>query len=258
MKTEVRLGKADIKKPAATTAVTMQGLWRLVFWGSGATTAMLIAVLAGRGVVASQRAAVALSSLGGTSVAVMQPGQTLAQATPHSPDAQVDARRLADAVRDLAADDDQIKSRLAAVEHSMDDVTGSIAQQAARAATVTATSPPWPDGPPVPATPAAIAAVVAPPLAMPMEYGVDIGSALSIQALRARWAGIHSAHPELFDGLVPTVTLRDTPRSNRPELRLVVGPLAGADAAAQLCATLGRYHLFCQPTIFAGQHLALE
>jgi hypothetical protein len=257
MKAEVRLAKADLKKPAATTAVTMQGLWRLVFWGSGATTAMLIAVLAGRGVVASQRATVALSSLGGTSVAVMQPGQQApSQVTSHPLDAQIETKRLADAVRDLTADDDQIKSRLAAVEHSMDDVTGSIAQQAARAATATAT--PWPDGPPVPATPAAITAVVAPPLAMPMEYGVDIGSALSIQALRARWAGIHSAHPELFNGLVPTVTLRDTPRSNRPELRLVVGPLAGADAAAQLCAVLGSYRLFCQPTIFAGQHLALQ
>jgi hypothetical protein len=163
-------------------------------------------------------------------------------------------------VRDLAADDDQIKSRLAAVEHNMDDVTGSIAQQAARATTAAApaTPSPWPDGPAVAATPAAIAAVVAPPLAMPMEYGVDIGSALSIQALRARWAGIHSAHPELFDGLVPTVTLRDTPRSNRPELRLVVGPLAGADAATKLCSVLASYRLFCQPTIFAGQHLALQ
>jgi hypothetical protein len=258
MKTEVRLGKADIKKPAATTAVTMQGLWRLVFWGSGAATAMLIAVLAGRGVVASQRAAVAMATLGGTSVAVMQPGPAPAPVTPHPPDGQIETKRLADAVRDLAADDDQIKSRLAAVEHSMDDVTGSIAQQAARAATATATPSPWPDGPAVPATPAAIAAVVAPPLAMPMEYGVDIGSALSIQALRARWAGIHSAHPELFDGLVPTVTLRDTPRSNRPELRLVVGPLAGADVATQLCGVLASYHLFCQPTIFAGQHLALQ
>jgi hypothetical protein len=258
MRTEVRLGKADLKKPAATPAVTMQGLWRLVFWGSGATTAMLIAVLAGRGVVASQRAAVALSSLGGTSVAVMQPAQAPAPATPHPVDAQIETRRLLDAVRDLAADDDQIKSRLAAVEHSMDDVTGSIAQQAARAATATPTLPPWPDGSAVPATPAAIAAVVAPPLTMPMGYGVDIGSAPSIPALRARWAGIRSAHPEIFDGLVPTVTLRETPRSNRPELRLVVGPLAGADAAAQLCAALGSYHLFCQPTIFTGQHLALQ
>lgn len=99
---------------------------------------------------------------------------------------------------------------------------------------------------------------MAPPLPMPMEYGADIGSALSIQALRARWAGIRSAHPQLLDGLAPTVTLRETPQSNRPELRLVVGPLANADAAARLCAALLPYRLYCHPTLFAGQHLALE
>jgi hypothetical protein len=41
-------------------------------------------------------------------------------------------------------------------------------------------------------------------------------------------------------------------------LRLVVGPLASADAAAKLCTTLERLRLTCQPTIFAGRHLALD
>jgi hypothetical protein len=258
MITEVRLAKADLKRPTATKAVTMQGLWRLVFWGAGAATTMLIAVLAGRGVVASQRAAVVMSSLGGTSVAVMRPPPAPMPVTAPSLDTQAETKRLADAVRDLTADNDELKSRLAAVEHTMDDVTGSIAAQSGKTAAAAA-SPPWPDpGPPIPATPADIAAIVAPPLPLPMEYGVDIGSALSIDALRARWVGIRSAHPQLFNGLAPTVTLRQTRRSNRPELRLVVGPLTDADAATQLCAALLSYRLFCQPTLFAGQHLALE
>jgi hypothetical protein len=91
-----------------------------------------------------------------------------------------------------------------------------------------------------------------------MEYGVDIGSAVSIQALRARWAGIRSAHRELFRGLSPTVTLRESSRLTSPELRLVVGPLSSADAASRLCASLSVYHVDCEPTIFGGQHLALE
>jgi hypothetical protein len=41
-------------------------------------------------------------------------------------------------------------------------------------------------------------------------------------------------------------------------LRLVVGPLASADAAAKFCKTLERFRLTCQPTIFAGRHLALD
>jgi len=252
MADEVRLAKADLKRPAAAVPVTMHGLWRLVVWGSTAATALLIAVLSSRGVVGSQRAAVAASTLGGATVAVVQPAPTAPQTAARAFDAQAETKKLADAVRDLTADNDELKSRLAVVEHSVDDVTGSIERQAKA-------TPPWPDsGPPVPATPAAIAAVIAPALPLPMEYGVDIGSAVSIQALRARWAGIRSAHPQLFDGLAPTVSLSETPQSNRPELRLVVGPIASADAAAKLCSTLGRFRLTCQPTIFAGRHLALD
>ena len=254
MADEVRLAKADLKRPAAAVPVTMHGLWRLVVWGSTAATALLIAVLSSRGVVGSQRAAVAASTLGGATVAVVQPAPTPQQPAARAFDAQAETKKLADAVHDLTADNDELKSRLAVVEHSVDDVTGSIERQAK--ATV---APPWPDsGPPVPATPAAIAAVIAPALPLPMEYGVDIGSAVSIQALRARWAGIRSAHPQLFEGLAPTIALGETAQSNRPELRLVIGPLASANAAAKLCTTLERFRLTCQPTIFAGRHLALD
>jgi hypothetical protein len=255
MADEVRLARADLKRPAPKVPVTMHGLWRLVVWGSTAATALLIAVLSSRGVVGSQRAAVAASTLGGGTVAIVQPVQTPPPAVVRAIDTQAaETKRLADAVRDLTADNDELKSRLAVVEHSVDDVTGSIARQAQ-----SPPSPPWPEsGPPVPVTPAAIAAVIAPALPLPMEYGVDIGSAVSIQALRARWAGIRSAHPQLFDGLAPTISLSEMPPSNRPELRLVVGPLASADAAARLCTMLERYRLTCQPTIFAGRHLALD
>jgi hypothetical protein len=255
MADEVRLARADLKRPTAAVPVTMHGLWRLVVWGSTAATALLIAVLSSRGVVGSQRAAVAASTLGNGTVAIVQPVQTPPPAVARAIDAQAaETKKLAEAVRDLSADNDELKSRLAVVEHSVDDVTGSIARQAKATA-----APPWPEnGPPVLTTPAAIAAVLAPALPLPMEYGVDIGSAVSIQALRARWAGIRSAHPQLFDGLAPTIALSETPQSNRPELRLVIGPLPSAGAAAKLCSTLERFRLTCQPTIFAGRHLALD
>jgi hypothetical protein len=254
MTDEVRLAKADLKRAAPAVPVTMHGLWRLVVWGSTAATVLLIAVLSSRGVVGSQRAAVAVSTLGGGTIAAVQPVPTLPQAAARAIDAQAaETKKLVDAVRDLTADNEELKSRLAVVEHSVDDMTGSIARQAKTA------PPPWPDsGTPVPATPAAIAAVVAPAMPLPMEYGVDIGSAVSIQALRARWAGIRTAHPQLFDGLAPTISLSEMPPSNRPELRLVIGPLVSADAAARLCKTLERFRLTCQPTIFAGRHLTLD
>ncbi len=215
---------------------------------------------------------------------------------PRALDADSATRQLAQAVHDLTEDRDRLMARLAAVEHNLDDMTGSIARQveAAKAANVQALRPPWPnEQPPVPATPATIAALVAPvapvapvvpPLAgassplppspltpaavgwppdaaasaaLTQAYGADIGSALSIKALQARWAGLRSAHPQLFEGVEPVVTLRENPRSNRIELRLLVGPLPSAEAAAQLCASLAALRLFCQPTMFDGRRLAL-
>ena len=171
-------------------------------------------------------------------------------------DAQAETQRLAETLRGLAADDEQIKSRLAAVEHDMNDVTGSITQQI-KAADATRRSD---DGPSVAATAAMTAAMVAPVgnarrgcrraagrdqnigrsrryrRLSQTEFGVDIGSGLTIQALRARWAAIRTAHPQLFEGLEPIVSVKEVPRTNRIELRLVAGPIAQAGAAAQLCA----------------------
>jgi hypothetical protein len=256
MADEVRLAKADIKKAPARVPVTMRGLWRLVSWGTTAATCLLVAVLASRGVVGSQRAAVAVATIrDGTAVQPVPMPTPVAQ---HTFDAQAETKRLSDAVRELASENDQLKARLGMVEHSMDDVTGSIAQQQARPSAAPPAAP-WPDGAaPVPTTPAAIADVMTPALPLPMEYGADLGGATSMAALRARWAGIRSAHPHVFDGMAATVSLGQMAPPNRPELRLVVGPLPSADAAERLCASLGRSHLSCQPTIFAGQHVALE
>src|ERR1700724_464880 len=102
MADEVRLAKADLKRPAAAVPVTMHGLWRLVVWGSTPPTGVLIAVvsrrggvgsqrapavtaaLVSRGVVGSQRAAVAASTLGAATVAVVQPVQTPPQTAAHA------------------------------------------------------------------------------------------------------------------------------------------------------------------------------
>jgi hypothetical protein len=106
-------------------------------------------------------------------------------------------------------------------------------------------------------------AAAAPPLettasiAGSTPYGADIGSATSIKTLQTRWTAVHAAHAQLFQGLHPSVTLRENPRSNRTELRLVVGPFSNAEAAAQLCAALAAFKQFCQPTMFDGR-LALQ
>lgn len=282
------------KKPAKT-AFTMRNLWRLTLWGGTAASALLIAVLTSRSEVGAQRIAGLFSIRGDRTQVAAQPF-----------DAETEAHRLAEAMRGLNAENQELKSRLAAVEHNVDDITGSVARQieviketrpvappgpipapthasppvAAPAAKAAIAEPadaapaPAPVQPgaaapapahaatPAPAAPAPNAAVPPPraesPVALAPQYGVDIGSAVSIQVLRAHWLGIRSAHAQLLEGLMPVVMLREVPHTGRVELRLVVGPLANAEAAAKLCTALAPYRLSCQPTLFSGQHVALQ
>jgi hypothetical protein len=250
---------------------TMRQLWRTALWGAAAAAALFVAVLTSRSELGSQRLESAFS---------------LSRTRHPSPafDAQTETRRLAAAVHDLASENTQLKARLAAVEQDVNDITGSVSRQiqAVKATTTAA----WPaDADPAVVTTGEIASLVSPsapaiifgvPLPAPpattgaqsasetssaateLAYGVDLGSAVSIEVLRARWLGIRSAHWQLFDGLTPVVKLRQAVRSKRVELQLVVGPLTNAEAAARLCATLASYRLFCQPTSFGRQHLALQ
>ena len=124
---------------------------------------------------------------------------------------------------------------------------------ATAAVTASATAPVNPPKPPASFTQSD------PPAAPPAtQYGVDIGSGLSLQALRARWQTLRQEHPALLEGMQPIVSVRETPRSNKIELRLVVGPLAHPGAATQLCQALTMFGMFCQPAVYDGQHLALR
>jgi hypothetical protein len=278
------------RKVSAIKVFPMPSGWRLAIWGTAAAAALLLALLASWSEIGAQRAT-AHSSPNAGSIAVAPPQQ----ATPAAPqplDAQAETQRLAEALRGLTADNEQIKSRLCKVERNIDDLTGSVARQieAAKSAVGNPSSRSWADKtapesamPPVvapevtPVVPgqASVAAPTPDPMtnelmapvqwpsetaatAAPSQYGVDIGGALSIETLNARWAVIRLAHPQLFAGLQPVIALRQIVRAKRVELRLVAGPLRSAEAAAQLCAALAPFRLFCEPTHFAGQRLALH
>ncbi len=258
------------KRGAAKRPFTMQGLQRLAGWGAAAAAAVLVVVLASRSDVAADRIALVLHH------------SKLAATPPF--DAQAATEQLAAAVRGLKANDEALTSRLATVEHDMDDFTGSITKQIKAADASRHVE----DGPSVVATAAASASMLAPadipsaaapasvPATMPAPgstkaaeesalpplpktaFGVDIGSGLTLQALRTRWATIRTAHPQLFEGLEPIISVREVPHSTRIELRLVAGPIAQPGTAAELCAQLAALGLYCQPTIYDGQHLALR
>jgi hypothetical protein len=239
---------------------TMERLQRAALWGAAAAATLLIVVLTSQSEVAENRIALILHRPRPAAVAPF--------------DAQAETVRLADALRRLSNSDEQIQSRLAVVEQDMQDVTGSINKQLKAAAENRRAD----DGPSLVATAAVSAAVPAfadtatalPPAAiktaaestapMPshLQFGIDIGSGLTIAALRMRWAAIRTAHPQFFEGMEPILSVKEIPHSNRIELRLIAGPIEQPGAAARLCGQLSLAGLYCQPTIFDGQHLALR
>jgi hypothetical protein len=261
--------KETAPKTVAPRRFTLWTLRRMLVWGGVAAAAVLLAVLSSRDELAAERLA-----------GVFQPARapsSRSQAADGVPkfDPQAETQQLADAVRSLAAQGDEMKLRLAAIEHGMEDVTGSVTKQiedaaaahraedgptVAATASISATMSPFAATPPPGnlAAPATIQARVLGGVPAPPEiaYGVDIASGVSLEELRTRWTAIRNAHPQLFAGLEPIATVKEAPRGNRLELRLVVGPLAEAGDAAQLCTSLAAFGLFCQPAMFDGQRLA--
>jgi hypothetical protein len=278
--------KAAPRRKAAKKPFDFRLLRRMALWSVAAACALMLAVLTSKSEGGAERLAAVMASLRG-------------EQAPPPFDARVETRKLGNALRSLSSDDDQLRSRLSAVERhvdaverhvdQVDEVTGSLKKQieAVKAeaeaprpadtppaaatpvggATVPSTVPPSPTPSPLPVPPPK--GVQAPPavkptvpgsssINAPKQYGVDIGSAVSFQALRVRWAEIRAAHPQLFQGLTAKTITRGIPQSDRSEVRLVLGPLPNSDAATRLCTLLAPYHVFCQPTGFDGQQLALQ
>jgi hypothetical protein len=184
------------------------------------------------------------------------------------PGQDAEQRRLAEAVRALSADRDRLAARLATLERSLDEVTGSIPPPAARPATPPVTPPLVTSAtPPAAASPAGRIAAghlvtgtasPAESVATKTEFGLDVGGNSSIEGLRTLWNTLKSSQPTLLDGLRPVIAVREGQKPGSLELRLVAGPLPNASIAARLCASLTTAGQSCQPAVFDGQRLALQ
>jgi hypothetical protein len=250
----------------------------------------------------TQTGAERIARIIGNDAGVTGHGRLAPRASPATPsDSELEARRLADTVRALAADRDRLLARLDALERNM-DVTGSIPRDnpAPRASVTNA-----PTGAPLPATWSLVPSTIPPAAGIPAasmppggasgpatsgasapgapaqqggratgglfaneqaaesvatktEFAVDVGGDATLDGLRALWTSIKGHHAAAFEGLRPVVAVREGAKPGALELRLVVGPLANAGAAARLCATLAAAGPPCQPTVFDGQRLALR
>jgi len=89
------------------------------------------------------------------------------------------------------------------------------------------------------------------------EFGVDLGTAPTVEGLRARWNELQISQSPLLDNLKPLIALKEGPRSGQ-ELHLVAGPLTNNSAAHRLCAVLVGTSALCQPTAYEGQRLSVR
>lgn len=264
-----------------TRATMARKAWRLGAWTGIAVLCVAAALIAAYTETGTRRLALGEAS-----------------AAPHA--AEVETRRLAEAVRALTADRDRLALRVGALERNFDDVTGSIQSrpgadrsggphpgasplppslvpaaptESSRAPSAPARAALQPTAPAQPPNPAPVAAAPARTSALPTasadtaaaastatrtEFGIDLGTAATVEGLRNLWIAIKGTQAPLLEGLRPVVAVRDGAKPGALELRLVVGPLANAGVAARLCAALADAGLICAPAVFDGQRLALN
>ena len=91
------------------------------------------------------------------------------------------------------------------------------------------------------------------------EFGVDLGTANSVNGLRALWSGLLKSRSNApLTALRPIIVIKESTNGLGMQLRLVAGPLNDAGAAARICAVLTENKRPCETTIFDGQRLSLK
>lgn len=90
------------------------------------------------------------------------------------------------------------------------------------------------------------------------EFGVDVGTANSVNGLRALWRGLLKSRSNApLATLHPIIVVKEGTNGLGMQLRLVAGPLNDAGAAAKICAVLTENKRHCETAIYDGQRLSL-
>ncbi|MBR0848223.1 hypothetical protein JQ543_10775 [Bradyrhizobium diazoefficiens] len=110
----------------------------------------------------------------------------------------------------------------------------------------------------VPPRPTDAAESEAPAIAVQQtHFAIDLGSANTIDGLRAIWRGVIKSSPEIAT-LRPIIMIREASTGSGMQLRLGAGPLVNAAVAATLCAGLAEKYRRCDTTVFDGQRLSMR
>jgi hypothetical protein len=258
--------------------VTGPTFWRLGRWGVAAGAAVSLAYFVGSSDLGLRRMATAFANV---------------QGLPPTPSMQPrddgEVVRLSESLRRLTNDRDRLLARLETLERNLDDLTGSVE----RGSTTPRVSDVVPSSPPEPATPPQLIPSNAPAASTPptgsaaplqqsavippaqnvapdnastapvnpttkVDFGIDLGSAPTVEGLRSLWTSAKNKHAKLLEGLRPIIALRENAKPGSVELRLVAGPLASAALAARLCVVIITAGTVCQPAVYDGQRLAMR
>lgn len=268
-------------------------LWRVSLWGGATTLALAAAVLMTQTDIGAQRLQMVFSS---------EPAAKSISEANFVPRPEADALkretlRLEAQVRELAADREKLNARIASLESSLSDVTGSIKRElaavAAKPSTVpapvaaTAPAPPPPTvSTPQTAPPARLEPITAeakndhatagdPRVAAPLGEPIPLppmrvaGVATATSDIAIDLGGARSL--EIMQQRWAAVKANFGPLLNglqplvahdsRPNMipyRLIVGPLPNAAAAAQVCARFAASKVTCRATKFAGEPLTIQ
>lgn len=91
------------------------------------------------------------------------------------------------------------------------------------------------------------------------EFGVDLGTANSVNGLRALWRGLLKSKANApLAALRPIIVIKENTNGLGMQLRLVAGPLNDAGTAAKICASLSPNQRTCETAIYDGQRLSLN
>ncbi|WP_092517451.1 hypothetical protein [Afipia sp. GAS231] len=91
------------------------------------------------------------------------------------------------------------------------------------------------------------------------EFGVDLGTANSVNGLRALWRGLLKSRSNApLQALRPMIKIKESANGSGMQLHLVAGPLNDAGAAAKICATMTENKRSCETTVFEGQRLTMN
>src|SRR5258707_8156172 len=250
----------DLREPRRPSRDLTTLLW-LGGWGGAAAIALLILAITTQTENATER----LRRI----FAIKEPA--IAQMPPRIAQLESDVQLLSGQVRALTADRERLLGRIALLESSIDDMTGAIKKQAATTAalaakpalpsppiampTVTGSPPPTanlaiptpiatlairPDAPSADAVPLPPPRVAAAPPAdsevsttNPIEFGLDLGGAATVDGIRQRWTTVKASFGPLLSGMYPLAPRER--RAGATGYRLGLRPLPNSITATRLC-----------------------